>query len=106
MLKANLRVCGSSLTKGEKTMSDKMFERISVSEPLREFNRQVSRMNDEDRKNLELEYERITGIECDDAAQAQSDSDFVESMRKAYESMMKKKRDASRSDNKAEEIYA
>jgi hypothetical protein len=83
-------------------MSDKMFERITSTMTLREFNLAVSRMNEVERKNLELEYERLTGMECDDAARLQSDDQFVEAMRQAYENVKRRKQ----TEGKVMEIYA
>jgi hypothetical protein len=83
-------------------MSDKMFERIDELSTLREFNLAVERMNEEEKKNLELEYEKLTGMECDDAALIQTDEQFVETMKQAYENM-NKKRDK---EVKLVEIYA
>ena len=87
-------------------MSQIMFERIAEMNVLREFNRAVARMNDEDKKNLELEYERLTNLECDEAARMQSDEQFAASMRHAYEIMMKKKQRSTSNDEKVPEIYA
>lgn len=83
-------------------MSDKMFERIAESAYLREFNLAVERMNEEERKNVELEYEKLTGMECDDAARIQTDEQFVETMKLAYENMKRKRE----KEVKLVEIYA
>jgi len=79
-----------------------MFERIDELSTLHEFNLSVERMNEEERKNLELEYEKLTGMECDDAARIQTDEQFVETMKQAYENM-KKRRER---EVKLVEIYA
>lgn len=83
-------------------MSDKMFERIVESLTLREFNFAVERMNEEEKKNLELEYEKLTGMECDDAARIQTDEQFVETMKRAYENMKRRRE----KEVKIVEIYA
>jgi hypothetical protein len=83
----------------EKRMSDKMFERmISL---LQEFNSEVERMNEVDRKELELEYERLSGMECDDAARIQTNDQFVETIKQAYENIQR-----SRKKIQTVEIYA
>jgi len=69
---------------------------------LREFNREVERMNAKEKKNLELEYEKLTGMECDDAALLQTDGQFTETMKRAYENMKKRKE----KEAKVIEIYA
>jgi hypothetical protein len=83
-------------------MSDKMFERIEESLMLREFNFAVKRLNEEEKKNLELEYEKLTGMECDDAARVQTDEQFVETMKQAYENMKRRRE----KEVKIVEIYA
>jgi hypothetical protein len=45
-----------------------MFETIGISTAVREFNSEVTRMNENGRKNLEMDYEKLTAMECDDAA--------------------------------------
>jgi len=80
-----------------------MFQRISESTYLREFNREVERMNEQERKNLELEYERLTGMECDDAALIQTDEQFTQAMRQAYENLKRKR---EKEEAKVVEIYA
>jgi hypothetical protein len=72
-------------------MSDRMFERAAVL--LHEdFNRGVARMNELERKELELEYESLTGMECDDTAKLQTNEQFKETMRQAYEIWVQKKK--------------
>jgi hypothetical protein len=68
-----------------------MFKRIRRLSKLKEFNGMVERMSLVDKKELELEYERLAGMECDIAAKLQTKDEFVETMRQAYESMVKKK---------------
>jgi len=61
-----------------------MFDRIMNSLALQQFNRAVERMNEQEKKELELEYEKLTGMECDEAAQLQTNEQFVETMKQAY----------------------
>ena len=70
-------------------MSDGMFERIGNLHT--EFNKEVERMNQVEKKELELEYEKLTGMECDDAAMLQTEEQFQETIRQAYENLKKKK---------------
>jgi len=87
----------------EEELSDKMFDRILNLVALREFNSAIARMNEQDKKNLELEYENLTGMECDDAARIQTDEQFVETMRRAYENLKRRKPE---NKSKVVEIYA
>lgn len=80
-----------------------MFERISDLTALHEFNLAVQSMNELDRQSLELEYEKLTGMECDDAARIQTDEQFIETMRRAYENL-KRRRELVKS--RLVEIYA
>jgi FKBP-type peptidyl-prolyl cis-trans isomerase 2 len=80
-------------------MSDKMFERKTSL--LQEFNNEVERMNEVDRKELELEYERLYGMECDDAVRIQTNDQFVETIKQAYENIQR-----SRKKIRTVEIYA
>jgi hypothetical protein len=70
-------------------MSDKMFERIGSLQE--ELNKEVQRMNELEKKELELEYERLTGMECDDAAMLQTNEQFAETIQQAYENLLKRK---------------
>jgi hypothetical protein len=76
-----------------------MFERKTSL--LQEFNNEVERMNEVDRKELELEYERLSGMECDDAARIQTNDQFVETIKQAYENIQR-----SRKKIQTVEIYA
>ena len=48
-------------------------------------------MNELESRELELEYERLRGMECDDAAVLESDEQFIETIRAAYENIQKRK---------------
>jgi hypothetical protein len=70
-------------------MSDKMFERIGSLQE--ELNKEVQRMNELEKKELELEYERLTGMECDDAAMLQTNEQFAKTIQQACENLLKRK---------------
>jgi hypothetical protein len=66
-----------------------MSNRIRRLSKLREFNKVVMRMSPIEMFMLEKEYERLTGMECDEAAKAQTKEQFIESIKAAYESVRK-----------------
>jgi macrodomain Ter protein organizer (MatP/YcbG family) len=74
-------------------MSDHLFNRIAQllreGELLREFNFATQGISE---RELELEYESLTGMECDLAAARQSKPDFVATVRQAIENIKKRKK--------------
>ena len=73
-------------------MSDKMAKRIEQLQ-LAKFNADVAKIPKEE---LDKEYERLTGMDCDEAAVVQSDKDFRTTILQAIENLKQKRKKADK----------
>ena len=70
-------------------MSKRLFERLELTS----FNAALTRIrnNQITDKELELEYERVTGKECDNAATYQSTAEFQASINEAIKNILRRR---------------
>jgi hypothetical protein len=69
-------------------MSDKMIQRIAALH-LARFNAELSKIPTHE---LDKEYERLTGMDCDVATVKQSDKKFADTIFKAVENLKQKRK--------------